>query len=296
MALICMMRLVAEHINIVACVPPPKDNNTYKMYCDTAKQFNLPIISYEKSLKEEKFLNEIKSLEPDIAVVCSYGKLFPKEFLNVTKDGFINVHPSLLPKYRGANPYSHVLLNDEKETGVTLHFMDEHFDTGDIILQQKAPIYKNDTMGTIFNRLNFLGADLLFDVLSMYEESSILPRKKQPEGDFPKAPSIKENTPDVFINWNQSAKNIERFIRALNPFINAVTSYRGNFLKIHSAFVDDDSSCFEPGTIVDTNEFLGVATRKGILYISVLQASSFFIGQAIDFIRLSKCKIGEKLE
>lgn len=296
MALICMTKLVAEHVNIIATVPPPKDNNTYKLFCDYAKNLGLPVISYDKSLNDAGFLKAIDLLNPDIAVVCSYGKLFPKEFLNITKDGFINVHPSLLPKYRGGNPYSHVILNGEKETGVTLHYMDEHFDTGDIIVQKKVKVFDTDTMGTVFNRLNFLGADMLFDVLCKYENGEKLPREKQIEGDFVKAPIIKADTSDVLINWNQTAIQVDRFIRALNPFINAVTTYRGNFLKIHTAEVEDRDSGAKSGTIVSTDNDLAIACRKGIIHIKVMQAGSYFIGSSADFIRLSHCKIGEVLE
>ena len=296
MALVCLTNLLAENVNIVACVPPPRDNNTYKLFCDCAKNLEVPIISYENSLKDEDFLNKLKALNLDIAVVCSYCKLFPKELLEVTKDGFINVHPSLLPKYRGANPYTHVIINDEKETGVTLHFMDENFDTGDIILQKKVKVFENDTMGTVFNRLNFLGADMLFEVLCRYENGEVLPRHKQPEGEFITAPSIEATSEKVIINWSQSAKDIERFIRALNPFINAGTRYRGNYLKIHSAYIENYDSGYKPGTIVSTKDDLGIATKKGTLHITVLQAGSYFIGKSSEFIRLTNCKIGEILE
>lgn len=296
MALICLAKLVAEHVNIVAAVPPAKTDNTYKLFCDFAKNLDIKIIDYEKSLKDEDFLSHIKKLNADIAVVCSYGKLFPQEFLTSVKDGFINVHPSLLPRYRGGNPYSHVIINGERETGVTLHFMDEHYDTGDIIMQKKVKIFDTDTMGTIFNRLNFLGADMLLEVLCKYENDEELPRIKQPSGYFVKAPEIKADSQDVLINWKKSAVEIERFIRGLNPFINAGTIYRSNYLKIHTAEVENYDSGFAPGTIVSTENDLAVACKKGTLHIKILQAGSYFIGSSTEFIRLSHCKTGEILE
>ncbi len=296
MALVCLAKLIAEHVNIVACVPPPKNDNTYELFCNFTNKLGLKIISYDKSFQDENFVKEIKSLAPDLGIVCSYCKLLPKEFLEIPKDGFINVHPSLLPKYRGGNPYSHVIINGEKETGVTLHFMDEHFDTGDIITQQKVEIFDTDTMGTVFNRLNFLSADMLLRFLIKYENNEEIHRTPQPQGDFIKAPSIKSTSEDVLINWNKSAIEIDRFIRALNPFINAGTRYRQNYLKIHTAYVENRDSGFSPGTIVSTDGNLGVATKKGIIHITVLQAGSYFIGQASEFIKLSNCKIGEILE
>lgn len=296
MAIICMMKLVEEHVNIVAAVPPPKNHGTYKLFCDTAYQLDVPVINFENSLKDEDFLEKIRALDIDLAVVCSYGKLFPKEFLATAKYGFVNVHPSLLPKYRGGNPYSHVIMNGETETGVTLHFMDEQFDTGEIIAQAKVYVYENDTMGTLFNRLNFVSAEMLYDLLVRFEKDVNLPRKPQPKGDFIKAPLLNSNTEDVVINWNNNCDCIDRFIRALNPFINAVTSYRGNFLKIHSATYEKCSVNFEPGTVVSVDKDLSVACKDGIIKISVLQAGTYFIGKASDFIKYSGCTIGEKLE
>lgn len=296
MALICMAKLVAQHVNIVGCVPPPKNDNTYKLFFNFANQLGLNVISYDNSVLDEDFVNKIKALEPDLGIVCSYCKLLPMEFLNIPKDGFINTHPSLLPKYRGGNPYSHVIINGEKETGVTLHFMDEHFDTGDIVTQQKVEIFNTDTMGTVFNRLNFLAADMLLRFLIKYEKGEEITRTPQPQGDFVKAPSIKSGSEDVLINWNKPATEIYRFIRALNPFINAGTRYRQNYLKVHTAYIEKRDSGFYPGTIVSTDGDLGVATKKGIIHITVLQAGSYFIGEASEFIKLSNCKIGEILE
>ena len=120
------------------------------------------------------FINKIKILNADLAVVCSYNKKFSPQLLSAVKGGFVNVHPSLLPKYRGANPYSHVILNNEQETGVTLHFMDENFDTGNIIWQKKVPVAPNDTMGTIFNKLNFISAEMLSDFLKQAEHTPFI--------------------------------------------------------------------------------------------------------------------------
>ena len=296
MAIIVLTKLAAENVNIVGCIPPHPSHNTYNLFCSFAKNLGFEVIDWHDSLKEDTFLNKLRSLNIDLAVVASYNKRLPVEMLETAKDGFINIHPSLLPKYRGGNPYSNVILNDEKETGVTLHYMDEDFDTGDIIVQKKVPIYETDTMGTVFNRLNFLGADMLVSVLEKYENGETLPRIKQPEGDFVTAPSIEAMSEQTFINWNNSARDIERQIRALNPFISVITTYRGNCLKLHSAYVEDYMSGFKPGTIVSADEDLAVATKKGTLHITVLQAGTYFVGEAKEFIRLTNCKTGEILE
>ena len=125
------------------------------MYKENALSKNLNFIEYD-SLKDENFLNTLRDLDIDIAVVCSFNYKIPKVMLDIPKDGFVNVHPSLLPKYRGGNPYSAVIMNGEKESGVTLHLMDEGFDTGDILLQKTFKINPTETMGTLFNKTNFM--------------------------------------------------------------------------------------------------------------------------------------------
>ena len=134
----------------------------------------------------------------------------------------------MLPKYRGGNPYSRVLINGETETGVTIHFMDESFDTGDIIAQKPYHIHSKATMGTIFNELNVLGIELLLQVLRAYENQP-LPRIKQPVGDFVSGKGLSEK--ELFINYNRTAEEIERFVRALNPFILASTTNPKEYIQ-----------------------------------------------------------------
>ena len=137
MAIVCLDKLITEGFNLAAVVPPHISEPSYDFMVQFAKSKGQNILRYETSINEPDFINKIKILNADIAVVCSYNKKFKPELINSVKSGFVNVHPSLLPDYRGANPYSHVIINNEKETGVTLHFMDEDFDTGNIIWQKK---------------------------------------------------------------------------------------------------------------------------------------------------------------
>ncbi len=296
MALICFSRLYDAGINIVAAVPPSKSEPTYNYFMDFVGQYSIPIISYENSMKDPAFIKKILDVNADIAVVCSYNRLFPSEFLNTAKDGFINVHPSLLPDYRGGNPYSHVIINGETETGVTLHFMDSTFDTGDIISQHKVPLDKTETMGTLFTRLNYLASDALITALRFYNEHSTLPRVPQPDGIFKKANAIDIKFGNNIIDWSKSAEELERFIRSLNPFISAFTRFRGDFFKIHTAHFEKKKTKYSPGTICCIKDKLGVACGEGILYLKILQAASYFIGDSKDFIRLYKPNIGEKFE
>ena len=293
MALVCLNRLAENGINIVGVVPPAKTEPTYKLMVDTAEALNLNVIDYEYGLDDKDFLEKIKDLNVDLGVVASYNKKFPRQFLRLAKDGFINLHPSKLPNYRGANPYSHVIMNGEEESAITLHFMDEEFDTGDIISQFKFSIDLNETMGTLFFRTNKMCASMLYEALDYYEENEF-PRKPQPEGDnFKKAEALSFEKRNIFIDWNKSAVEVERFIRALNPFIGAITVYDGFIVKINSAKVINKLHNLKPGTISNTQRYFRIACGKGLLEIESLQYGGFFIGTGKEFVERVNPKKGE---
>jgi len=295
MAYIGLDGLLMSGVNIVGVLGPKKDHNMFFDFKNFVAYRGLNYIDYDE-LDEPQLIETIKKLDVDVAVVCSFNYKIPKVLLDTTKDGFINVHPSMLPKYRGGNPYSRVIMNGETETGVTIHFMDEGFDTGDIIAQKAYHIHSKATMGTIFNELNYLGIELLLKVLQTYENGE-LPRIKQPAGEFITGNGLSEK--DIFINFNKSAEEIERFIRALNPFILASTTFRGNMMKIMRAEVASDAfSIPHPaGTVskIEDDKFF-IATSKGLLVPTVLQFGSFFIGDSKDFIRIVNPKIGEEFK
>ncbi len=293
MAYIGLDGLLMAGVNIVGVLGPKKDHNMYSAFQSFVHSRHLDFIEYD-NLDDEKLINTIKELDVDAAVVCSFNYKIPKVLRDATKDGFINVHPSMLPKYRGGNPYSRVIMNGETETGVTIHFMDDGFDTGDIIAQKPYHIHSKATMGTIFNELNVIGIELLLQVLAAYETSE-LPRVKQPWGDFISGKGLGDS--EVFINYNKTAEEIERFIRALNPFILASTTFRGNLMKIMKAEVASDAFCIPhpAGTVakIEDDKFF-VATSKGLLVPTVMQFGSFFMGDSKDFIRIVNPKIGEE--
>jgi len=295
MAYIGLDGLLMSGVNIVSVLGPKKDHSMYYDFKDFVIARGLNYIDYDE-LDEPQLIDKIKSLEIDAAVVCSFNYKIPKVLLNATKDGFINVHPSMLPKYRGGNPYSRVIMNGETETGVTIHFMDENFDSGDIIAQKAYHIHSKATMGTLFNELNVVGIELLLQVLQAYEVQE-LPRIKQPAGDFISGKGLSQK--EIFINYNKSAEEIERFIRALNPFIIANTTFRGNLMKIMRAEVASDAfSIPHPaGTVskIEDDKFF-IATSKGLIVPTVLQFGSFFIGDSKDFIRIVNPKIGEEFK
>lgn len=295
-AYLTLKRVVETGVNVAGVVPPHPSNPTHTSFVQYAKGLGLEVVKYEDRLDEPDFISKIKLLEPDLAVVTSYDRLFPKVFLECAKDGFVNAHPSLLPNYRGANPYSHVIMNAEHKTGVTLHFMDETFDTGDIIAQKMFEIQKNDTMGILFSKLNFLTAQMLVEMLETYERDPILPRLKQPFGQFVKAPVIPQNSDKTKIDWGRSADYLYDFVRALNPFIVAMTSFKGNFLKVFSAETGQAYLRALPGEVVGLDETIDVATADGILKIKTLQYGTFMVCDAKEFIDRVDIKIGDRFE
>lgn len=295
MAYIGLDGLLMAGVNIVGVLGPKKEHNMYEDFRNYVFSRRLNYIEYDE-LDEPQLIETIRNLDVDAAVVCSFNYKIPKVLMTSVKDGFINVHPSMLPKYRGGNPYSRVIMNGETETGVTIHFMDENFDTGDIIVQKPYHIHSKATMGTLFNELNVLGIELLLQVLQAYEAQE-LPRIKQPQGDFISGKGLTER--DIFINYNKTAEEIERFIRALNPFIIASTTFRGNLMKIMKAEVASDAFCIPhpAGTVakIEDDKFF-IATSKGLIAPTVLQFGSFFIGDSKDFIRIVNPKIGEEFK
>ena len=293
MALVCLNKLASKGINIVGVVPPGTEDPTNKLMVDTAQNLGLEVIQYNISLNEKGFLQRIKNLNADLGVVASFNKRLPKELLQLTKDGFINLHPSKLPDYRGANPYSHVIINGEEESAVTLHFMDENFDTGDLISQYRFSIDLNETMGTLFFRTNEMCASMLYEALDYYETHEF-PRKPQPkEGDFKTAEALTFQKKNIFIDWSKSAEEIERFIRGLNPFIGAMTCYKGTYMRVNSAYVIEKAHNLEPGTIYDTKNSLKVACGKDVLELDCVQFGAFFVSSGRDFVDRVNPKRGE---
>ena len=294
MGAVCLTRLMQEGVNIIGVVPPPKEAPTYQQFIELANYFKLNIIAYNNSLKDVDFLEKIKKLNADIAIVCSYSKLLPKELLNIMPNRFVNVHPSILPDYRGANPYSNVIINGEEKTGITLHIMDEHFDTGDLIVSREVPLAPDETMGTLFNKLNYFSADLVVAFLQHFEQMNELKGKKQPVGEFKKADEITPQKGNNIINWNKSAKEIERFVRELNPFISALTFYKGLPIKIHDVKVLDKKINAPAGVILNVEKGLFVNTADGIIEIKIAQPGTFFIGNGKTLIKYFELKKGEK--
>lgn len=294
MGLVCLTKLLLGGANIVGVLAPPESAETYKLFMQYANGFKLNVIKFT-SLKDENFLNQVKELNADIGIVCSFNKLIPKELLSIPKDGFFNCHPSLLPDYRGPNSYSHVIINNEPKTGVTIHKMDEHFDTGNIIIQHPVNLSGNETMGTLFNYLNLICANTVFEFIQYYENGGDL--TGTPQGESNKiAYDISFDAHNNFIDWTKSAEYIERFVRALNPFVRAVTLYKNEVLQVNFSKVIDMEFDKPAGTVLSTDNGLIVATGDGALKITTVQYGSYISCEAEEFIKRFNVKVGDVLK
>ena len=224
------------------------------------------------TLKNDKFAEQIKILQPDFLVVIAFGHILSEKILQLPKFGAINIHASLLPKYRGPAPIQWAVINAEPYTGVTTMFMDKGMDTGNILVTKKAPILPEDTAATLHDRMAKTGAELLVKTLKGLAANQI---KSIPQ-DHSKAtyaPLLKKR--DGRINWQRSAEKLEPFIRGMTPWPGAFTFHNEKRLKIIKATPISESVSKAPGTILKAfPDELRVATGKGVLSILEIQGPS----------------------
>ena len=295
--IVCFNAVMQAKKNVTTVVTPPPNHPMHNIMANLVEQCNIPYIYFEKSPKEEKFIQAFKESKPDIAVVCAFDHKLPKELLEIPPLGFINCHPSLLPDYRGGNPFFHVIANDEKRTGVTIHYMDEGFDTGDIISQWVTDVAPDETIGTLFNRLNLQTTYMVLEILNNLENGHQVQRAPQiTVGEHKRAPIVYQEKGDTIINWVKDAAYIERFTRALNPFFGATTYFRGCAIKIWSANYSPENKYdnYPPGTIAKvTKDNISIVTGKGLVFPTSLQIGSFLISDIKDFIRRTNPQPGE---
>ena len=288
-------------LGVVTNIDKPKGRGM-KLIPTPVKEFalekNLKIYQPEKVKNNQEFIQEIKNLEPDIICVVAYGKILPKEILDIPKYGCINVHGSLLPKYRGAAPIQWAVLNGDKTTGITTMYMDVGMDTGDMILKEEVQIGEDETTGELWDRLSKIGAKLLVETIEQIKVG-IAPRIPQGE-DFTLAPML--NKEMAKINWNEkTAKEIKNLVRGLNPIIGAYTFFDNKKYKFWKVSVLPFESKFENienGTIVKSNskEGLYIKANEGIIKVDEIQAENAKKMPICDFLRGNNLEEGNKFE
>lgn len=220
-------------------------------------------------VRDPEFVEILRGMEPEVIVVVAFGQIIPKSVLEMPKYGCVNVHASLLPKYRGAAPIQWAVINGDEVTGVTTMLMDEGIDTGDILMVREYKVEPKETGGSLFDKLENIGAELLVETLDGLKAGSITPI---PQGENFTHVGKLEKTTGV-IDFNKSAVEIERLIRGLNPWPSAYTSFNGKTLKIWDADIDDcDCSMYAPGTIYKVDKKnIYVSTAKGGLVLNEIQ-------------------------
>lgn len=252
---------------------------------------NIPVMQ-PKRIKTPEAIAELKQYEADVFVVAAFGQILSQEILDMPKFGSLNIHASLLPKYRGASPIQSVILDGEKETGITIMQMDAGIDTGDILYTISAEIGPKDTFETLHDRLMVLGGAAIVEALELIEDAALVPQKQ----DDSKSSHVKMITKEMGnIDFSKSAVEVDRLVRGLNPWPSAYTFYKGKQMKIWDVDVLEEESDAQPGvvTAVTKNEIM-VACGQGILAIKELQIEGKKRMSTHDFLLGVKVQPGER--
>ena len=236
---------------------------------NVAEELNYPIFQPEK-INNPLFLDQIKNLNPSLMIVVAFKKL-PSKLYNLATYGAVNIHASLLPKYRGAAPIHHAILNGDSETGVTTFQINDKIDTGNIIFQAKINIENNETIGMLWTKLSYLGQDVIIKTLDQIDSGKIN-YISQDNKFATNAPKI--TTVDLLINWKDSATNIQNKIRAFSPKPGAYTTLNGKRIKLFSTIVLDptnEQKMDQPGRIRNNKKEITIMTGNGILNVLEIQ-------------------------
>lgn len=236
---------------------------------EVALEHNIPVYQPEKLRKDNDLISKLKTMELDFIIVVAYGQILPKEVLDIPKFGCINLHGSLLPKYRGAAPVHYAILNGEKESGNTTMLMDEGLDTGDMLLKNYIKISDDMTTGQLYDLLKKSGAQLLIDTIKGVYQGTIIP-KKQGESETSYAGMITKDMGNI--QWKEESVNVHNKIRGLNPFPMAYTKYKDITMKIIESTVTEYVSKDTPGTIIKVDKSgIRVATQDKDILITKVQ-------------------------
>ena len=259
---------------------------------EAAVAHDIPVMQPVKA-SEPGFFEELEKLEPEIIVVAAFGQLLKKNILELPKYGCINVHASLLPKYRGASPIQWAVIDGEATSGVTIMQMAEGMDTGDMISKVEIPLAEDETGGSLFDKLSIEGAKLCVETVKAIGEGNVT---KVKQDDALATYTGKIDKHFGLIDWNKSAKEIEQLIRGLNPWPSAFTYLDGKLLKIWKAKVSQESGDFEAGSIafVNKNSF-GIKCGDKILEILELQIEGKKRMDTDAFLRGYKVEVGVRL-
>lgn len=279
-----------EILSVVTNPDRPKGRGM-KLIATPVKQYaqekEIKIYQPQKVKGNTEFIEEIKSQKPDIICVVAYGKILPNEILEIPKYGCINVHASLLPKYRGAAPIQWAVLNGDKTTGVTTMYMDTGMDTGDMILKEEVQIGEYETTGELWERLSKIGAKLLVKTLKEIEAGTV---KREKQGtDYTMAPMLEKSMAQI--DWeNQTAEQIKNLVRGLNPIMGAYTYVNDKkikFWKVELKPITEEIAKKENGTVIlaDCKKGLKFKAKDGIIKVIEIQGENGKRMKAEDYLR-----------
>ncbi|HOI15398.1 MAG TPA: methionyl-tRNA formyltransferase [Geobacteraceae bacterium] len=239
-------------------VPPPVK--------ELAERHGLPVLQPIK-VRAPEFIESVREMNPDVVVVVAFGRILPKALLEIPRYGCINVHASLLPRYRGAAPLNWCIINGETETGVTTMLMDVGLDTGDMLLKKATPIDPDEDTSSLHDRLSLIGADLLHETLDLLVQGKLVP-EKQDDALSCYAPMLKKE--DGLIDWTRDARTIRNLVRGMTPWPGAFTYLDGKLVKVYRARIGEGEGA--PGTVLDAGrDGIEVACGGGSLLLDELQ-------------------------
>ena len=261
------------HISAVVTQPDkPKGRGNKEMMPpikEVALKHNIPVLQPVRIKGDEIFYKHIQSLNPDLIVVVAFGQILPQQVLDLPKYGCINIHGSLLPKYRGAAPIQWSIINGDEVTGVTIMYMDKGMDTGDMLLKTEMLIGEQDTYASLHDKMKSVGANLLKEALPKIIAGTI-ERQKQDDANSTSAPMISKTLGEI--DWNKSAKEIDALIRGLNPWPTGYTYYKGETMKIWRTKPLASSQQAKPGIVLSVDKLgITVQTGHGSLLIEEVQ-------------------------
>ena len=287
--------LVQSDVEVVAVVSQPDKKVGRKQILqatpvkERALSYNILVLQPEK-IKDST--NELKELNLDLIVTCAYGQFIPETILNTPKYGSVNIHASLLPKYRGGAPIHKAIINGEDETGITIMRMVKKMDAGDIIFQQTCPIYEEDDFGSLHDRLQDLGSNMIKEYLS---QLFTLDLQTIPQDESKVSFSYNISSEEEFVNFNDTMKNVYNKIRGLNPWPVSHSIIEHKKVKLFKAIKSDIISDGEVGTVIGLiNEGLAVKVQDGVILIKELQvegknrmtAQAFYQGMGKQWVNL----------
>ena len=289
-------------IEAVVTNPDKPKGRGMKMIASPVKEFaiekDLKIYQPVKVRNNTEFIDELKKINPDVICVVAYGKILPKEILEIAKYGCINVHGSLLPQYRGAAPIQWAVLNGDNTTGITTMYMDEGMDTGDIIFKREVEIGENETTGELWDKLSKIGGELLVETLKNIENGTA-PREKQGDN-FTMAPMLNKDM--AKINWeDKNVNEIKNLVRGLNPIMGAysfIDNKKVKFWKVEKLELPLDKQTLKNGTVIisDSKQGLQIKAKDGIINVIEIQGENARKMGIGDYLMGNNIEVGKVFE